>query len=195
MSQTLVTEERYRALTGDLTTSQVDVLRNLDRAVRACCGKLNRPEGGMESAVRTETGYEYGHRLSPICTPVTDGPTVIPTPGQPNNDFDDAWIWAGFANPELHRRRKVTFTYTGGWTAYDGVTPLPADIEDAIVAAASYLSFPVARTPGLQLTGAKSAAVGDVSVSYGSPIAQPGQIPAGTFDCILSYRNRGLGAV
>jgi hypothetical protein len=191
MAQTLVTEERYRDLTKDLTTSQADVLTNLERAVRAAAGALNRPEGGLQSAVRTETGWSYGGAVAPICTPVTSGPTIEPVAGEA---FADAWAWAGFTSVDGKRRRRVTMTYTGGWTAFNGATPLPQDIEDAIVAAAYSLSTAV-PTPGLDLVGATQRTVGDVSVSYAKPLAGAGQIPAGMFDSIRRYRYRGLGAV
>jgi hypothetical protein len=193
MPQTLVTDERYRALTGDLTSSQATVLANLERAVRKAAGVLNRPDGGLQSAARVDTGYEYAGVVAPVCTPVTVGPVVAPIAG--SDAFDDAWIFAGWANPNIQRRRKVTITYTGGWTAYDGAVPLPQDIEDAIVAATQALCFPVAVVAGLALTGAHSANVGDVNVAYDKPLPAPGQIPAGTFDGILKYRYRGLGAV
>lgn len=199
MPQTLVTEERYRALTDDLTTSQAVVLRNLERAVRAACGALNRPEGGLESMERTEVGWQYtldihrsGDGVAPICTPVTAGPVITP---MVDDRFEEAWRHI-YVLPALPRRRRVTMVYTGGWTAYDGATPLPAEIEDAIVAAA-YALRPdaIQAAGGLQLAGATQRTIGDVSLTYAKPLAGAGQLPTGMFDSIKRYRYRGLGAV
>lgn len=192
MVQTLVTEERYRYRSKDYTSSQSDVVRALEDAVHEIQDRLGRQ---LSSAVRTETGWAYNGKLSPRVTPITVDPVRAD-----GTSFDDTapWRWAGFLGPGAFdapfERRKVTYTYTGGWTAYDGVTPLPMALETAIVATAKWLMAPAGTSADI-MAGAVAATVGDVSVTYKTPRPAAGGIPPGVWETISRYRYRGLGAV
>lgn len=194
---TLVSEDRYRQITRDVTTASVSVTGQLVEAQRIIEDELRRP---LEYGTGTETlpvyrdpdsgrgcvyprrypiesvpadvGYQVGSpaELIGVATPVTD------------------WIIEG---GQLGSSASVTVT--GGWRAVDdpSVTDanrIPAKLERAIaLLARALLVQPVEALPA----GVTAASVGDVSVTYGGPQeGGPLGLVPGLCDLIDGYEYR-----
>jgi len=153
----LVTFARYRAITGDIETTEAAVTARIELAIDRLEEVLDRP---LESAERTETMWPTRDgKLWPRATPVTD-------PGDYTVD-GLALKWA-VPGVDMFGSATVDVTYTGGWverTANPTATNrLPPCIEEDLAWAAYALLHPA---PTLDVpAGATAVSVGDVSVSF-----------------------------
>ena len=179
MTQTLVPEWRYRSVTGDLTTPQHRVLTALDSAVQLIGERLGRArdgDAGLELAERTERSRayrlagEYDVRYYPICTPVVGDIVIEP---------ETAWGEWGYS-----ACRYAMITYTGGWTA----ETLPEKLRLGICLTAKKAAGASADLASDTPAGAKSVAVGDVSVTYETAVAV--ELPNGVWPLIRGYQVR-----
>lgn len=159
----LVTVARYQAITGDTGTAAASVSALVEEAVDMLEEDLGRP---IESAERTEVmWYDRAGFVYPLALPITaavgwtiegtalrDGTVAVTSP------------WPGSTET-------VSVTYTGGFverTANPGAANvLPAHIERDLAWAAYALGHADQVAAGVP-AGARSVAVGDVSVSFGA---------------------------
>jgi len=154
----LVTEDRYRAITGDQASDSVSVTAAIESAEDLLADELGRE---LASAERTETlwptrdGYVW-----PSCVPITvatgyeidgDGLTGVLGPGWPDSTGS------------------VEVTYTGGWVERTAnptaAHRLPSYIERDLAFAAQSLLDP---SPSAYPVGATSVRLGDAAVTFGS---------------------------
>jgi hypothetical protein len=160
---TLVSNVRYRNLTGDLQTPEDEVTEGLADAQREVEEYLRRP---LESLERTESLRVYANgRVYPKATPITavpDGYTVEES-AVVAGGVAGAVPWPGVVGGPT----TMDLTYTGG---YDPLT-LPRELERAICETA--FSNMVEETPDLP-SGVTSARVGDASVTFQSPTGGAG---------------------
>ena len=161
----LVVEATYRRLTGDTASTPEAVIAALADAQALLQDALRRP---LESAQRVEAVRVWADGLAyPLATPIT----VVP---------------AGMT-VEGHGVRGVPYegllgvlTYTGGWTALT----LPM----TLTAALSVVAYDLLH-PDRSLVGARSYAVGDVSVTRGAD--DETSAPEWGRD-VLAYRRRDI---
>jgi len=177
MTQTLVSEARYRALSRDLSTSQVDVEAALADAVEAIEDRLHR---GLEAKERTESLLV--HRNLEVYPPST--PILVAEGYTRSGNL----LWASsaafpspiFFGSVIDVPYRLDVTYTGGWTA----DTLPSRIERAIVATAKAFLAPASQAPA----GALQVTVGDAHVQYAKPT--DADLPPGVWESIKGYRHR-----
>lgn len=162
----LVTELRYRAITGDTATADGAVTARIEEATDLLEEFLERP---LESAVRTEAMWpDRIGVLRPLATPITvaadytigfGGMTLTGT-----GPFTSV-LGAPFGLPA----GGVSVVYTGGFVERTAnptaAHRLPAQIERDIAWAAYAIGHRDAILAGLP-AGAASVSVGDVSVSF-----------------------------
>lgn len=162
----------YRWITQDQTTPSANVERALDEALDLVEDELQRR---LAFGTHTETLYVYRDgKVYPTNTPVATvtAPAVAATAIQgagvylgsftPSPELVNVGDWTAAAPPQS------SVTYTGGYQPYgttDGVTPqLPMTLARVICRVAYLIVHPSTVLSGLPV-GAKSASVGDVSVS------------------------------
>jgi hypothetical protein len=159
----LVTVDRYRAITGDAGTAAALVSARLEEALGMLEEDLGRP---LESVERTETmWYDRAGFLYPMATPVTAA-----TGWEIEGNALRGGVLAG-THVLLGPSETVNVTYTGGFverTANPGAAnALPVHIERDLAFAAYALGNADQIAAGMP-SGARSVAVGDVSVSFGA---------------------------
>lgn len=154
----LVTVERYQAITGDTTTGEEVVEGRLDRAQRKVEDYLRRPLASAERTERVLLRYRPSGVLAgtyaayPKVTPVTEVADGLTIDGSAVLGASGTWLsWWDEGD------QYAEITYTGGWTAGS----LPETIAESICLLARDLSL-VRAVPA----GATSVAVGDASVSF-----------------------------
>jgi hypothetical protein len=158
----LLTEARYRAITGDETTAASAISDAIDQAEELLADALGRE---LESAQRTERlrptrdGF-----LWPTCTPITVATGYTIDGHGLRGPFGPAW-------PDETGR--VSVTYTGGWverTANTSATNrLPICIErDLAYAAAALITAPAITATSPYPVGATSVRLGDAAVTFGA---------------------------
>jgi hypothetical protein len=159
----LVTVDRYRAITGDAGTSAELVTARVEEALGMLEEDLGRP---IESAERTEVmWYDRAHYLYPQAVPITAaaGWTIE------GNALRDGTV--DVVNPWPASQETVTVTYTGGYVERtanpSAANRLPVHIERDLAFAAYALGHADSIAASVP-SGARSVAVGDVSVSFGA---------------------------
>ena len=165
----LVTVDRYRAITGDQATEGATVTARIERAVELLEDALDRP---LASTERTERLYATRDgRLWPRATPITAAPGW-------EIDADAMSLYGVFGPVWPGLDGSVSATYTGGWverTANPSATNrLPACIEEDLAFAARQLGQ-TAQPP--IPAGATSVALGDARVTFGprgAPMSRTG---------------------
>lgn len=158
----LLTEARYRAITGDTTTAASAVEDAIEEAEAILADALQRElaeDERTEKLVPTRDGY-----LWPSCTPITVATGYMIDGYGLAGSFGPAW-------PDETGRVEVT--YTGGWverTANPSVTNrLPVCIErDLAYAAASIIVAEPVTTTSPYPVGATSVRLGDAAVIFGA---------------------------
>lgn len=152
-----VTVDRYRVYTGDDTTPGTTVSGALVEAERLLNEELRRE---LASEERTETlRIQPDGRVWPRAYPITAAPLTIDgrsllgaTPDLPT--------FVALIGVDVPYPVTAAITYTGGYTA----ATFPVTLEHAVYDLAHGLAV---DTPAV-LVGARSATVGDVSVTYGT---------------------------
>ena len=158
----LVVEATYRRLTGDTTSTSEAVVAALADAQALLQDALRRP---LASAERVELIRVWADGLAyPLATPITAVPAGMTIDGHGVRGVP------GFS----------VLTYTGGWTALT----FPMTLSEALCGVARDLLHPNERGP----IGARSYAVGDVSVTRGNEVTTAPQWGAG----VLAYRRRDV---
>lgn len=162
----LLTVARYRAITGDVDTTEAAVTARVELAVDRLEDALDRP---LESAELTETlTPTRDGKLWPRATPVTD-------PG----DYTVDGLALKWATPgvDMFGSTTVDVTYTGGWVERsanpNATNRLPACIEEDLAWAAWALLHPDPGRESPVPTGARSVQLGDVGVTFGPNGAPP----------------------
>lgn len=156
----MLTEARYRAITGDTATNTVAITAAIELVVERLEDELHRE---LAEAERTEDMWpDRGGWLWPAHVPITacaeyviDGHGLIGT-------FGPGW-------PD--QTGKVSVTYTGGWVERsanpDATNRLPTYIEDDLAWNARTLLHP--DTSATQYPqGATSVRLGDAAVTFGA---------------------------
>lgn len=175
----LVTVDRYRALTRDVTTHADVITERLDEAVELLEEALDRP---LAMAERTETMFPTRDgAVNPRATPITavtgwtiDGERLlygnlvpIGNVGLPDNPGFDL-VTGG---PVLGWYRPPRITYTGGWVERSAnptaTNRLPRSIERDLAWAAWRLGRVPAPIAADIPAGATSVTLGDASISFG----------------------------
>jgi hypothetical protein len=157
----LLTEARYRAITGDTTTLASAVAEAVAEATDLLIDALGRE---VASAVRTE-------RLQPT----RDGwvwPSVVPITVAEGYTIDGYGLIGPFGPAWPDETGRVSITYTGGWverTANPSATNrLPAYIErDLAYAASALIHAAPATASSTYPAGATSVRLGDAAVTFG----------------------------
>lgn len=165
----LVTELRYRAITGDTTTVASAVEEAIVQATEALEDQLDRPLAEDERTEQLRPSRDGW--LWPKATPIAsvDGSYEVVGDGIRGN-----LPWAGA--PFVTDSDPVTITYTGGFVERSEADPgdparLPVYIERDLAFAAWRVLHPPALGTDVP-AGASSARVGDVAVTYGPGGAQ-----------------------
>lgn len=151
---TLLTNQRYRQLTGDYRTPEDEVTLGLTTAQREVEEWLRRP---LESLERTEDLIVYSNgRVYPKATPVT----IVPSGYQIRGNGVVAGPGSGLPWPlDTTEAPRLSLTYTGGWTQ----STLPRELERAIAETAlADLQGPLSEVP----VGAKAVSLGDASITF-----------------------------
>lgn len=163
----LVTIDRYRAITGDVSTPAVDFVDGLADAVDRLEEKLDRK---LASASRTETMHPTRDwSLWPHAVPITVAPSGYTVDGNRIYGTDGLGYPFSFTTwPNLG----IDITYTGGWverTANPTATNrLPSFIEADLAWAAYQILRPARAAAALSVPeGATNVSLGDASVGYG----------------------------
>lgn len=161
---TLVTVERYQAITGDTATPSPAVSARLEDATDLLEGEL----GGrlLRHATRTETMYvDRQGRVYPKALPITDGGAYTIDGATLRGPFPTAW-------PDLVSGPvdSLSITYSGGYVERtanpSAVNRLPVFVEADIAWQAYYLGHPEAATGLVGVpAGALNVALGDAQVS------------------------------
>lgn len=156
----LVTVDRYRAITGDEITAASAVSGFVEEAAALLEDDLGRP---LEEAERTESMWpDRAGWLWPLATPIVtaDGWTI-------DGHALRAGQWS--VNPWPNSSDSISVTYTGGFverTANPSAdNRLPATIERDLAWAAYALGSVDEILAGLP-AGTTSASVGDISISF-----------------------------
>jgi len=189
----LVTIARYRAITGDATTSGSDVSARIEEAVDLLEDELDRP---LTEAERTETMY-----------PTRDGslwPHAIPLVTCADYTIDGYRLYGSSApfpaTDVLGDPTGVSVIYTGGWVERSANPTadnrLPVFIERDL----AWAAYALGQTePGRQALavppGASSVSLGDVSVSFanGRTASAPGEANIVWSPKTLRYRYQRIG--
>ncbi len=181
----LVTVDRYRQLTSDITTADADLEPALADAQRLIEEHLRRP---LESAQRTETLRLYGNKVYPAATPITAAPYRI-LDGVALSDVSVPLVWTGWQD----FISKIEVTYTGGYTA----ATVPAELAEAIATATLQrlrLQADQQQAPSTDSAiprGASSVSVGDAKVTFAPAVTTVHDtLPAAVLQSISKYRRR-----
>lgn len=155
----LVTFERYQAITGDTATAEAAVTSRLEEAVEKLEEDLCRP---LEAVERVEAMWpDRCGWLYPTATPIT-----VATGWTIDGHALRGGSWPIYSWPES--TDSVLVTYTGGYVERtanpDASNRLPVCMERDIAWAAYALEHPDLFTIP---TGATAVSVGDLSVSFG----------------------------
>lgn len=156
----MITADRYRALTRDTASDDIDVEEAIVDAQDLLEEYLGRP---LETAERTEElAPDRGGMIWPAATPITEA---------------EGWTIDGLglvgtsvAFPDVVT---TSVTYTGGWArpdygeeeAPEGVPVLPTCLQRDLALAAYRLLHPTIATLAGVPTGASSVSLGDASIS------------------------------
>lgn len=156
----LVTVDRYRAITGDTTTAASAVSALVEEATEILEEHLGRP---LESAERTEQMWpDRNGWFFPLAVPITDGGDFTV-----DGNALRGGSWPLPAWPES--KDSVAITYTGGFVERSAnpsaSNRLPRQIERDLAWAAYALGNVDAILTGLP-AGTTSASVGDISISF-----------------------------
>ena len=180
----LIAIARYREITGDTTSASAVVETAIDDAQALLEDQLRRP---LEQAARTERLRVFADgRVYPRATPIISAQAGADIYG---NAIVDGTPEGTFLEPDDF----AEVTYTGGYdpaeTDLSAVDYVPVELQRAVAWAAYAILRPA---DGLQApAGARSATVGDVSVTFGpGGAAAPGEVE---FDRGLVRRWRWRG--
>lgn len=158
----LVTVATYRRLTGDTTTIDGDVLAAIADSQELIEETLHRV-GFLEEAEHTEYLPVIRGKAYPTATPVTEAPYEIQDAGRTLIGLDGYGTDLVLNTYEPYDGvGRASITYTGGYTA----ATCPMRLKEAICRTAYQQTHPASAVDA-NLVGAKSARVGDVSITYG----------------------------
>lgn len=190
----IVTVDDYRRITRDTTSTDDDVLAQLDSAEQLVAEYLRRPDrlayGTYSDRLRLyvaeniDGGYEGAYVCYPPATPIesADGGLTVLSPRSVAGAFPDGGPFLeGIIGQGV--QPYATVTYTGGWT----VETLPETIRREIALTARTALSTSTSTP----VGATSVQLGDAAVTYGTagaPLA--GDLTAASKKILRRYMRR-----
>lgn len=187
----LVIVERYRSITGDNVSGDIEVSAKIEDAIDRLEEDLERP---LRFAERAEPMYPGSdRRVYPHAVPimVADGYTID------GYSLLGTWPWPWF-DITTDSRAAPVITYSGGWverSANPGaINRLPSHFEEDIAFAAYGLLHPSPAGASSIPQGAVSVSLGDASVSFGPGGApSPGRRGITWSRATMRYRYQRLG--
>lgn len=160
----LLTVERYRAITGDTTSTPSEVTARIELAEGELAEVLDRP---LAHSARTETlTPTRDGRLWPRATPITvaDGWTIDGISLIGPGPLSAPMTW-----PD--QPTSIEVTYSGGWVERTAnpaaANAVPACVERDLAVAAYVVGHPTALTSTIP-AGATSVRLGDAAVTFGA---------------------------
>lgn len=175
----LISEQTYRTLTGDLRSSVGDVTLALNVAQGLVETRLGR---GLSAGSHTETLTVYqDSTVYPSVTPLTAGQDGYVDSVTLRLGTNSSWPADGW--PAYGSERRATVTYTGGYAD----DTAPQDLAMAICLVAKNYMTPSGSSA---VAGAKSISTGDVSITYADTADGNSNWPAGAWSLAKRYQRR-----
>jgi hypothetical protein len=189
----IVSEDRYRLITLDTASTDVQVTARIEQATAMVEDVLQRP---LEAEERTEIlPVTRWSRVYPKATPIAsvtsptgaeieDSATLrsVTPDSQPWTDWDTYGL--------VYGQPKATVTYIGGWNARDSGSPASTLVPATVERAVAQLAHALVRQPDTVLVGATSVSLGDVSVTYGSARGEADVLVPGLVQSLRPYRRK-----